>query len=709
MKKSKKYQNLSEQEIINKAIEDYGNAIKYMYRGISLREYCLKNNINIKTIHSRINHLKKQNNNLTNDELVILTMEEFENHNFKFFYNGIPLKEYCKNNNLNYSSITTYINREKERNSKLSDEELIKQYLAKEHKGIYKYYYLGVPLKQYCDNNNINYKNIIAYINTYKNTDNFKNLNNDELIEAIMENYQPFEPKYLYKGITLREYCLQNNLSYYSIVSFVKRKLAKGSNKTIDDLIAEGIKTINRYGIIYYYNGIPLVDYAKQNNLSISTLRCAILKKQIKSKKPLQEIVNECVKSYQKFAIKYYYNGTSLLSYCNKVGLNYNTVIQKYLSEYADNPNISVDNAIKQIVAYYIENPPLRTKYYFNEQSLAKFCNTNSYSYLAIYRRIKTLESKDSSLNNDQIIDLAIKKYEDRLQINKINEIFNNLKDNKINNIYEIKAICNFLKIDFENIIDLTNMDFSYNQAINMIWYFSDKKNDNDYKLLTDQKLKEIFSLINNLKMPNMNIEEFELYDLIGIYKSELYDSRNEILLRQKRYIYKTLFSLCRYYEIKINNSNYEDFEIEIKYYLLQVINRINLNTYGQIIKYMDLTVKGYFRTYLKKYKEQNNTISLDDTKYLNNRNQRNEKTRIEFIANSSEKIENSSFSSNMMNILSSLPHEDLSFIILKYQENYNDNELANYFNLTIEEIKQKEIEILSLLKNNDNIKLLKK
>ena len=57
------------------------------------------------------------------------------------------------------------------------------------------------------------------------------------------------------------------------------------------------------------------------------------------------------------------------------------------------------------------------------------------------------------------------------------------------------------------------------------------------------------------------------------------------ILLRQKKYVYKTIYLLCGSYEVKVNNSNYEDFENEIKYYLLTVINRTNLNIYGQIIK----------------------------------------------------------------------------------------------------------------------------
>ena len=712
-KQSKKYENYTEQEIVDMVIEAYGSAIKYMYKGISLRQYCLDNGINIGTINSRINNLRKQNEKLSNDELVILAMEEFDNKNFRFFYKSVPLKEYCESHpEINYNTIRTYINREKEKNPELSDEELIEQYLDKEHKGIYKYYYLGIPLKQYCDENNLSYRNLITYMSRYRNTDNFKGLSDDEFVEAIMDQYQPFEPKYLYKGLTLREYCIQNDLSYYSVVSFVKRRLAKGSTKSIDDLIDEGIKIINRYGIIYYYKGIPLKDYAEQNDLNASSIRCAILRKQLRSNKPFQEIINECVESYQKFSIKYYYNGIPLLTYCNNIGLNYNTIIQRYLYEYADKTDIDIDETIKQIVDYYIEHPPLKTKYYFNDQSLTKFCDVNGYPYLAIWRRIKTLESKDNLLNNDQIIVSAIKKYEDRLEINKISEIFDKLKSNKKNDISEIKNICTFLKIDFENVNDLVSMDFSYNQAINMIWYFSDKKTSNDYKMITDKKIKDIFTLIDNLKNSKKDIEQFELYDLIGIYKSELYDSRNDILLRQKKYIYKTLHSLCNGYEIKVNNSNYEDFESEIKYYLLMVINRTNLNIYGQMIKYMDLTVKGYFRTYLKKYRKQNNSLSLDDTKYSSDKGTRKEKSRIDYISdpnNPYETTENTLFSSDMMKVLSSLSPEDLSLIMLKYQENYSDENLSNHFNLTLDEIKQKEIEILSLLKNDDGVKVLRK
>ncbi len=34
--------------------------------------------------------------------------------------------------------------------------------MEKEHKGIYKYYYLGIPSKQYYEQNNLSYKNIYS-------------------------------------------------------------------------------------------------------------------------------------------------------------------------------------------------------------------------------------------------------------------------------------------------------------------------------------------------------------------------------------------------------------------------------------------------------------------------------------------------------------------------------------------------------------------
>lgn len=66
-------------------------------------------------------------------------------------------------------------------------------------------------------------------------------------------------------------------------------------------------------------------------------------------------------------------------------------------------------------------------------------------------------------------------------------------------------------------------------------------------------------------------------------------------------------------------------------------------------------------------------------------------------------------FSDTMMEILKMLSEDDFSFVILKFQEEYSNVELANYFHLTIEEVEEREIRILSLLKGNQNIQKIKK
>lgn len=293
----------------------------------------------------------------------------------------------------------------------------------------------------------------------------------------------------------------------------------------------------------------------------------------------------------------------------------------------------------------------------------------------------------------EKIIDETIEKIQIKNNIKNINKIFDFLKNEELDDIQQLIHICNFLKIDYNCVVTLKNTNFSYNQAINMIWYFSDNTNSQGYKIITYKKIKELFSLIEHVKQSNEEyINDFELYDLIGIYKSQLYDSRSEILLRLNGYICKTIRSLCSSYEIVINSNNYEDFYSEIKLNILNAVEKSNLN------------VKGYFRLYLKKYVKENNSLSLDD------KGTKKEKSRIDYITYSKnlyEKVEDALFSSDMMKVLLSLSPDYLLFIILKFQENYSNDDLASYFNLTLEKIEQKELEILSLLKNNDNVKSL--
>ena len=715
-KNNPKYSKYTEQQIIDMVVETYGSGTKYMWEDMSLRQYCIKNEINYGTITSRIEKLKKENPSLSNEELVLAALKEFQNKNYRFFYEGIPLKDYCeKHPEINYHTIRSFINVELARNPDLSIEDAIELYILKEHKGRYRYYYCGMPLIRYCncEENNIKYENIIAYIQRHKKEDIANDLSDDEYIEIIMEQYEPFELTYSYKEVSLRQYCLQNSLSYYGIVTYVKRKRKTNPNVDIIILIEEAINTVNRYGIIYYYNGIPLRDYCKECNLNIDSIRSSILRKKNTTDAPFQEIVNECVENYKKFTIKYFYEGSPLYSFCKKSELKYTTILSEY--EKRKSRSLATEEIIKEIVDYYIQNPPIRTKYYVTDdksQSLRNFCNEKGYSYLAIYLRMKSLEAKNTFEEEKKCMMYAIEKYEKKLQIEKINNLFEELQQRKNMSDNEQKRTCELLKINYDNVINLIKMDFSLNQAINIIWYFSDRKDNNDNKLISDKKICEIFDMINKIKNADeTEIMNFELYDLMGIYKSELYDTRTAMLIRQKNYLRKIIWTLCQEYNIRVTKDNFEEFENEIKTYFIIMINRSHLNIVGQIIKYMDLTVKGYFRTYLKKQNQQITYISLDETPFNSEKKNKSAKTRLDYIEGSQlyDTLNKNSFSEKMMTVLKTLPQDDFSFIVLKFQEEYSNEELANYLHLTIEEVEEREIRILSLLKDNPSIQKLKK
>lgn len=714
-KNDPKYSNYTEQEIVDMVIESYGSSIKYEFDGMSLRQYCLKNEINYDTITSRIEKIKKENPNYSSNELVNAALVDFVNTNYRFFYDGMPLKDYCEQNpEINYHTIRSFINVTLEGNPNLSIQDAIELYLLKEHKGRYKWYYCGMPLVEYCKENNMKYDNVLAYMKRHKKETFDKELTDDEYIEIIMNQYESFELKYIYNGVSLRQYCIQNSLSYDGIVTFVRRKLQKNPNLNIDDLIKEGINSVKKYGIIYYYNGIPLKDYCKEKGYNIHSIRSSIIKNRRKNLGSLQEIVNQCVENYKVFTTKYFYSGSPLFTFCKKNGLSYTTVLNAYDKKIAENNNMTTDAVIKEIIDYYIKNPPVRTKYYITDdksQSLRNFCNENGYSYEAIWLRMKLLEQKGLYEEKKQCMMEAILKYERKLEIQNINLLFEELQQGKFTKLENQQEICEKLKINGSNVLDLIEMDFSLNQAINIIWYFSDKTDEKNYKTISDKKLNEVFTIVEQVKIAtDEELKKFELYDLIGIYKSELYDTRTAMLIRQQNYLKSVIKKICFEYNVPLTRTNFLEFESEVKLYFIAMINRSHLNHIGQIIKYMDLTVKGYFRMYLKKYKINMNCISLDSPQFNIEKENKNAKSKLDYIKGDFNVIENKGgFSKRMMAILKTLSEDDLNFIILKFQEEYSNQELAQYFHISIDEVKEKEFSILSMLKDNENIKSLKK
>ena len=82
-----------------------------------------------------------------------------------------------------------------------------------------KYFYHGIPLSKYCEDNDININTIRTRIWKLKQKEKYKNYSEQEIVNIVIENYRTNNVKYMYKGTTLRQYCLENGISVETIHS----------------------------------------------------------------------------------------------------------------------------------------------------------------------------------------------------------------------------------------------------------------------------------------------------------------------------------------------------------------------------------------------------------------------------------------------------------------------------------------------------------
>ena len=199
---------------------------KYYYKGMLLTEYCRKNDIGYTLVVNRVNMLKNKYPNKTIEELIDMSINY---EPYKYNYNGTTLKKYCINNGINYDKVIKNMKKIKNNNPDIQTEKLIK--LALDYKPV-KYMYNGISLKQYCDSNDICYskiKNIIYYLEKQ-----YPKMAIDEIVKIAMKDER--KCKYYYNGKTLRSYC-DNQAQYISVYRKVNKLINKYKNISVEELI----------------------------------------------------------------------------------------------------------------------------------------------------------------------------------------------------------------------------------------------------------------------------------------------------------------------------------------------------------------------------------------------------------------------------------------------------------------------------------------
>ena len=572
---------LSQEDAIKLAISKCGTCyIKFSYKGTSLTEYCKKNDINYYTMVSRIEEIIKKNPKITNDEATRIAIEECNDNGIIYYYNNMPLVDYCRlNSKYNYSSILTYIKREKKKFPKKSNQEIVNSYFEKNHKIHTKHYVRNETLKEYCEKKGLNYIKVISYISKIRN-DN-PELSAKEILNKAIEKVESLVDRkpLMYQGIYLTEYCRQHDLLFSSIYQKIYNLIDR-ENLNLEDAIEKAIKTFNKFGI----------------------------------------------------------------------------------------------------------------KYYVGDMSLVEYCSYYSYNYSLLKNRI----SRNISENSDKYsaIEEAIEFYDRKKFIKNINNYFNMLDGNITEeNLYKIFITLN---IDFENFNSLLSRGYDNKAAISLIWYFNDSEFENKLSI-SNKKLQEILEMSKRLfkiSLDYKSILEYDVFDLLGIYKSGLYDTRYLIILHFKYYIVKNINSISNYYNLNLTKEENEDITNEINIQMLNAIEKFNSSNRTEFISYMNKVIKGnIYHEILEIFA--NSTISF-------NRPIRENMT-LENTLSSPINLE-SEYSSELLDIINELKESEKKFIYYKYNEEYPNSEIGDMLGLTEIKIDSLEEKIIEKIRNNKKI-----
>lgn len=421
----------------------------------------------------------------------------------RYIYRGMKLEDYCEKNNIDYKEISNRIKNILEKGYKLSGKEMLDIVLKDDVynsfiEPVTNYYYNDIPLDEYCLNNGINYRLILGRIYSLKK-EGVKKENivkialNDDLFYKKSKKY-----KYLYKDKTLKKYCEENNYDYPVMARRYSRLKIKYPDFEDDEIfkIIFDEKLYFQTTDIYNYGGMPLSKYCDNNQLDYNQIIKRMKKTKAKDYKiKTQEALTEAVKHYEYIAMKklntcrYYYKGIAIKKYCEANGINYNMIRHRIKKLRSINPDFYNDELAR--IAFndeeyitYVNNNYGNVRYYYNGIPLKIYCENEKRDYDRVLTRIESLKGK---VDEDKIVETALDddKYHSLVPVRKHGKYYlykgyTLKKYCRLNNLNHIKVLEEILKIDTSNIemtpeevIDLAikrqDPDFVFNEKIQEI------------------------------------------------------------------------------------------------------------------------------------------------------------------------------------------------------------------------------------------------
>lgn len=322
---------------------------KFMYHGLSLKQYCEIEGLNYKTIYNRVLELAKKNPNLSNDEVTKLA---FKNYN-KFFFEGMSLANYCKLNDIDYQCVLKVIEELSELEPGLSNKLLCSQAIEEVKKLSASFYYNGVLLKDFCKSNpDVKFCDVFMLVRKELKLDASKSV--EKIVDDYLEN-KMHRTYHFIEGMSLKEYCMENDIGYRSVLSRLSSMRRDERFKNLSeqerlDIIIAG--SLNDYfKCCLQYEGMSLYLYCKQKGISYKSVYGA-MKRLMREKSDLtvEEAISQAVNRILNYKLLQK-SLTKAKENIEKMGLNYDLVRQRIMGNLRNNNNLTF--AIEEATEFY--------------------------------------------------------------------------------------------------------------------------------------------------------------------------------------------------------------------------------------------------------------------------------------------------------------------------------------------------------------------
>ena len=493
---------------------------------------------------------------------------------------------------------------------------------------------------------------------------------------------------YFYHGLSLGQYCAKNNINYSRILARIKDLKKINPDLSADEIVKKAIEDFQDPRCRFTYQGMSLRQYCLLHDYNFQRIY-----RQIKDLTDIDEINSKLAAYFAddptKRIPRYKIEGLSLKKYCELKGYIYPTV-KTYVTNFREaNPHLQDNEIAKLAIEYYQQNHIAKEIWFYHGERLVDYCKRNNLSYASIFSYLDHMNIANPKDISDEDLNEAIKKY--RIKIRK--DAFKRLKNCQTEADYQ--EVISTLKIDTESIKLVKAFNYDTIRAIYFVWYFGKEKNG-----LISLDIKRINTVLKCVR----RIDLFEINFLLGYYYSGIYDTRQLIYNKIFLSIRKIVSDLCKKYNIKFNSDYHLELKSEADLLAFEFIERTNSRYIGQIISYMNAYISNCLKRKILKDLQENDNISLNKKRYLDSK-----KEIIDDLSDSSPPIDRLYFSDEMYNVIKSLSLLEQKYISLRFQYLLDDDEIAEILNIPLEDVLILQNQALTKLKNNNQIKKLKK